>query len=572
MPEDMDSSPASTPSHSGRGATRVALGIFSSRILGLIREASLGFFFGAGPHADVFRTALRGPNVLQNLLGEQTLSVSFIPVYSRMLEEGREEEAGRFAGAVFGLLAALAAALALTGILLAKPIVALLAPGFLGDAAQVAAGTAGVDRYPLAVAAVRFIFPMTGLLVLSAWAMGVLNSHRRFFLPYFAPVVWNAAIIAALWLVGGEWAGLIRTGGEGVPRFALNQILLAACAGALVGGLLQFAVQIPLVVRVLKGFRPSLSTRVAGVRSALRAFTPLAAGRGVVQLSSYLDIVLASLLAAGAPAALGYAQTLYILPVSLFGMSVAAAELPELARRSGPGDGVEMLPRVDAGLRQTAFFTLPTFLGYLLFGFLLVTCLYRRGSFQEVDNWLVYLVLCGYTLGLPATNASRQLNNVFYSLGLTAIPAKIAVARVSVSVGLGVPLMLWLDRYAVAQVVGLDRVERQLYLGALGLAVGAGVASWFELWRLRRALRSEMPSLEIPWRRFGQLLFAAVVAAVPACILWWFFPPLLRLPRGLVWILEGVVVLTVYGTSYLAVTRKLEISELDRWLGRSSKK
>ena len=182
----------------------MALVIFSCRVFGLIREASLGFFFGAGPHADVFRTALRGPNVLQNLLGEQTLSVSFIPVYSRMLEEGREEEAGRFAGAVFGLLAALAAALALTGILLAKPIVALLAPGFLGDAAQVAAGTAAVDRYPLAVAAVRFIFPMTGLLVLSAWAMGVLNSHRRFFLPYFAPEVWNASIIAALRLVAAS--------------------------------------------------------------------------------------------------------------------------------------------------------------------------------------------------------------------------------------------------------------------------------------------------------------------------------------------------------------------------------
>jgi putative peptidoglycan lipid II flippase len=568
----MDSSSISNPRRSGGGATRVALGIFSSRVFGLIREASLGFFFGAGPHADVFRTALRGPNVLQNLLGEQTLSVSFIPVYARMLEENKEEEAGRFAGAMFGLLMALAAGLALTGILLAKPIVALLAPGFLGDAAQVAAGTADVDRYPLAVAAVRFIFPMTGLLVLSAWAMGVLNSHRRFFLPYFAPVVWNAAIIAALWLVGGQWSEQFRGGAAQISQSALDQILLAACAGALVGGLLQFLVQIPLVVKVLKGFRPSLSTRVPGVRAALRAFTPLAAGRGVVQLSSYLDIVLASLLAAGAPAALGYAQTLYILPVSLFGMSVAAAELPELSRRSGPDEGAEILPRVDAGLRQTAFLTLPTFLGYLLFGFLLVAFLYRRGSFQEVDSWLVYLVLCGYTLGLPATNSSRQLNNVFYSLGKTAIPAKIAVARVSLSVGLGIPLMLWLDRYTVAQVVGLGHAERQLYLGALGLALGAGVASWFELWRLRRALRREVPGFELPWRRFGGFLFAAVVAAVPAFILWWFFPPLLRLPRGLVWMLEAVVVLTVYGTGYLAVTGKLEISELDRWMGRSSRK
>jgi len=169
--------PGEAPKSSSDNASRVALGILSSRAFGFLRESVLAFFFGAGPHADVFRIALRGPNLLQNLLGEQTLSASFIPIYSRMLGAGRGDEAGRFAGAILGLLMAVASLVALLGVLFAEPIVAILAPGYLGDAARVAGGLAEVDRYSLAVTAVRIVFPMTAVLVLSAWSLGVLNSH-----------------------------------------------------------------------------------------------------------------------------------------------------------------------------------------------------------------------------------------------------------------------------------------------------------------------------------------------------------------------------------------------------------
>src|SRR5690606_27665056 len=129
-------------------------------------------FFGVGAHADVLQVAFRGPNLLQNLLGEGTISAAFIPIYSRMIEEGRAEDAGRFAGAVFGLLLAVASALSLIGILLAEPIVAIFTPGFLDDASKVAAGQLPIDRYALAAQAVRIMFPMTGILVLSAWCLG----------------------------------------------------------------------------------------------------------------------------------------------------------------------------------------------------------------------------------------------------------------------------------------------------------------------------------------------------------------------------------------------------------------
>lgn len=550
---------ASSASPSG-GATRVATGVACSRALGFLREMVLAYFFGAGPHADVFRTALRGPNLLQNLLGEQTLSASFIPVYSRLLAAGRREDAGRFAGAVFGLLLAVAAAISLIGVLLAEPIVGVLAPGYLADAGRVADGAAGVDRYPLAVRTVRIIFPMTGVLVLSAWALGVLNSHRRFLLPYLAPALWNASIIAALLWTGRSWGA-----GSGpqpaVAGGAADRLLIAACLGALAGGVLQFAVQLPAVMRLLRGFRFSLSTRVTGVREALGAFVPLLAGRGAVQLSSYLDILLASFLAAGALGALGWAQTLYLLPISLFGMSVAAAELPEIARRSGAGDHGEILVRLRQSQRQMTFFTLPTGIGYLAFGYLIVGGLFRRGQFGHEDNWLVYLVLCSYSLGLLASTSSRLLTNVFYALGRTAVPARIAVERVALSAALGIGLMLWLDRISVGELLALEDAAGKLYLGAVGLALGAALSSWYELWRLRDRLRSVLGSpLPSSTARLLRLAAIALLACVPALGVWLLLAALPRLPLA-------ALVVAVFAAAYLGMAAAAGLSELGRWAG-----
>src|SRR5690606_4035830 len=143
-----------------------------------------------------------------------------------------------------------------------------------------------------------------GLLVLSAWALGVLNSHRSFFLPYFAPVLWNAAIIAALMGIAGG--------------ASLDGLLMAVAWGALAGGLLPFLVQLPWVLRVNRelGFRGGF--RTPEFRRAVTNAGPAIVSRGVVQLGGYLDLFFATLLAIGAPGMLRYAQTLYLLPVALF--------------------------------------------------------------------------------------------------------------------------------------------------------------------------------------------------------------------------------------------------------------
>jgi putative peptidoglycan lipid II flippase len=499
----------------------VALGILCSRLFGLVREAVATATIGVSGLGDVFATAFRLPNLLQNLLGEQTLSASFIPVYSRMLGEGRDEEAGRFAGAVFGLLLSAAAALSLLGVVFAEPLVALFTPGYLKDAAGVALGVVAVDRYPLAVAAVRIVFPMAGVLVLSAWSLGILNSHRRFFLSYFAPVLWNVSIITALVLASGLW---LRRGPLAAEP---EEVVIWACGGALIGGVLQFLVQLPLVLRSLRGLRLSLSLRVTGVRSALRAFVPLLSARGAAQISAYLDQFLASLLVAGAVGALRWGSILYMLPIS-------------------------------TALRQIAFLVVPTSVGYMAFGFLIVGLVYRRGRFGVEDNWLTYLVLAGYALGLAATSWSRLLSNVFYSQGETKRPARIAVMRVALSAVLGIVLMAALDRFPVSMLSSSVSAER-LHLGAVGLACASGLTAWLELVLLRRALRNLLPAAALPVRATIRMFGLALLSTIPATYSWWLF-------RDLPVSLTAIGVIAAYAAFYLGLAQLFGLSELGPWL------
>lgn len=559
MPGEVEGQP--TASETGKSAAgTVAIGIFASRIVGFVREAVVAFFFGVGAHSDVFQAAFRAPNLLQNLLGEGTISAAFIPVYSRMLAEGREKDAGRFAGAIFSILFVLVSALVLLGILLARPLTLILVPGYSDDAASVAAGDLSIDRFEMIVEAVRIVFPMTGILVLSAWALGVLNSHRRFFLPYFAPVLWNLAIIGALF--GGAYYLVADplVGGDQLSIASLNRLLFFAFFGALIGGLLQLLVQLPQVIKLLKGFRLSLSTRVEGVRESIRAFGPVVAGRGVYQLSAYLDMFLASWLGLGALAALRFAQMLYVLPVSLFGLSVAASELPELSRLRQE-QLADFIGRIRRSMRQTLFMVVPTIIGYIAFGFVIVGGFFRRGAFDLSDTWLVYLVLAGYSLGLMATTISRLLQNAFYAIGDTKTPAKIAVLRVVISTIVAVPLMFWLNQFSVSGTLGFEPGDAVLRLGAVGLAVGASVGAWIELFSLVRSLRRRLTDFALPVAALGRMVGIALIAAVPAVGAWYVLSDLNQM-------LVAAVVIIVFGGTYLGVAWMFRMDEINAWTGR----
>jgi putative peptidoglycan lipid II flippase len=538
------------PPSASRGATWVAAGILCSRLLGFVRERVLGSFFGLGAFADVFTFALRGPNFLQNLLGEGTLSAAFIPVYTRFLKEDRAEEARRFAGAIFGLLCAVAAAIGLVGVVFARPLAKILVSGYLLDAAAVEAGKATIDRFELAVIAIRWMFPMTGFLVLAAWCLGVLNSHRRFFFGYVAPVLWNLAILAAVaFAVVADWS--------------LRGILFAACAGALLGGILQFGAQLPLVVRLLGGLRPSLDRRIAGVGEALRNFTPVVVGRGAVQITSYLDFWFASFLALGAQAALRAANQFYLLPLSLFGMSVAAAELPDLTRLAGSAPEV-WRERLDRALRKMSFFNVPATVAFLALGPVIIGGVMQTGAFGVVETRLASLVLAAAALGLLTSTSSRLLINTFYAQGDSRTPSRIALLRVATWLVAAVPLMLLLDRLSPLPAGSAQTTS--LRCGAVGLALAGAIGGWVEFGLLIRALRrGPVRGFSPPWGAWARMTVASALAAAAAGALAWAmrdFGPVVR----------AVAVLPLFGLVYLGMARGLGVSQLGEWFGRRRKR
>ena len=208
-----------------------------------------------------------------------------------------------------------------------------------------------------------------------------------------------------------------------------------------------------------------------------------------------------------------------------------------------------------------AFLNVPTFLGYLAFGFLLVGALNRTGRFGAAETWLVYLVLFGYSLGLLASTSSRLLQNTFYALGETRTPARIAAFRVGLSAAVGIPLMIALDRIPVAALAGDAAARSGLRLGAVGLALASGVGSWFELLRLRAALTRRIPELRLPLRETGRLLLLAAVAALPSVLLWSVLPPLHPL-------LLAPLVLLPYALVYFGLAHFLAPEELAFWVGR----
>ena len=260
---------------------------------------------------------------------------------------------------------------------------------------MIAPGFGGAKR-ELTVRLVRVLFPGAGLLVASAWCLGVLNSHGKFLLSYTAPVAWNAAMIATLVAFG--------------PRHELNTLAIYLAWGSVAGSFLQFAVQAPMALSLSRG--GGALSMTPPVRQTVRNFLPVLISRGAVQLTGYVDAMIASLLPTGAVTGLTNAQLLYTLPVSLFGVAISAAELPAMSgdasRDAGPeGRFVALERRINAGLARLAFFVVPSAVAFAALGDVLAGALLQRGRFRPEDSLYVWAILAGSSIGLLATTMAR---------------------------------------------------------------------------------------------------------------------------------------------------------------------
>jgi putative peptidoglycan lipid II flippase len=516
----------SQPSSSKRFAFLVAAGILLSRIAGLIRDRVFAHYFGNSDAADAFRAAFRIPNLLQNLFGEGVLSASFIPVYARLLASDDKEEARKTAGAIAALLMLTTSVIVLLGVLTSPLLIYVIAAGFKGETRE------------LTILLVRILFPGAGLLVASAWCLGVLNSHRKFFLSYTAPVLWNIAMIA----------GMIAFG-KGREQSSL--VVVTAWA-SVVGSALQVGVQLPTVLKVLGGLKLSLAHQTEHVRTVIRNFFPVFISRGVVQISAYVDAYLASWLPTGAVAALAYAQTLYTLPVSLFGMSVSAAELPVMSGALGAAEEVAgiLRARLNNGLRQITFLVVPSVAGFLVLGDVIVAGIYQSGKFVHNDVIYVWGILVGSTVGLLASTLGRLYSSAFYALRDTRTPLRFAIIRVLLTTLLG-----YLAALPLPHILGIDP-----RWGVAGLTISAGIASWVEFTMLQKGIRARVGHVGVPLGFLAQVWLAALLAAAAGRGLTYALGP-----RDHVFL--AVVVLGLYGIVFFGVSLALKLPEARAMIG-----
>lgn len=496
----------------------VGAGIFLSRIAGLIRQKFFAYYFGTSIAADAFNAAFRIPNMLQTLFGEGVLSASFIPEYSRLLAKGDDVRARRLAGAVAAALALVSSVVVLLGVLAAPYLVGIIAPGFTGE------------RRELTILFTRILFPGAGLLVFSAWCLGILNSHRKFFISYTAPVLWNLATIAALLIFG-------RTN----TQYRLAEIFAWS---SVVGSALQFGVQLPFVLPLLRGFPLNTHFRDESTRTVARNFVPAFVSRGVVQISAFIDAYIASWLPQGAVATIAYAQVLYTLPVSLFGMAVTAAELPEMSRAVGTDQEVAtyLRGRLGSGLERIAYFVIPSAIAFLILGDMVTAALYEWGRFTRTETIWVWQALAGSTIGLLASTWGRLYSSTFFALRDTKTPRNFALFRVALNIVLGFVFALGIPYWT-----GID--ERW---GVLGLTAASGIAGWVEYFLLRSRMEQTIGRVRIPASRSFALWGSALGAAAAG-----WGAKLLLDGAHTAWSAIGVLV--VFGIVYLASTVALGV-------------
>jgi putative peptidoglycan lipid II flippase len=510
-----------SPRRSGGAATIVAFGILLSRVFGLARQMLMAHFLGVSAAGDAFTAGFKIPQILNNLFGEGALSASFIPVYSRLLQEGREEDAGKLAGAVLGLLSLVVAVGVLVGVLVTPWLIPLIAPGF--DPA----------RRALTITLVRILFPGAGLFVVASWCLGVLNSHRKFLIAYAAPILWNVAMIGALLGFG--------------PKNAPPNMAVILAWASVVGALLQFLVQLPTAMALTRPLRVSLDTKSPDLQRVATNFAPALTSRGVVQISGYIDQWLASFLPAGMVATLSYAQTVYVLPVSLFGMAISAAELPEMSRAVGSQEEIaaQLRSRIGGGLRQIAYFVVPSAMAFLAFGDVIAALLFQNGGlFTATESRYAWGILAGSAVGLLASTLGRLYSTTYYAMHDTRTPLRFALVRVALTTILGA-----LFAFEGPKLLGVAP-----QWGAAGLTSSAGIAGWVEFTLLRGQMNRRIGVTGVPRSLVATLWGAALAAAAAG---WG-----MRLyGLGASSFATRALVLAVFGVVYLLATLALGVPE-----------
>ncbi len=501
----------------------MSLATFISRILGYIKDMILAGLFGASGWADSFFVAFRIPNLLRELFAEGSMSSAFIPVLTEYQTKHGKEEANRLVRAAFVFILLFVGLICLLGMLFAPAIVAVIAPGFLGDP----------EKFSTTVLLTRVMFPFLLFISLAALVMGALNTRRVFFIPALAPATLNVVII--LFVVAF------------VPFFP-NPIV-AVAAGVAAGGLVQFCFQLPSFYRqgYRLGFGPTDRVWEGSAGSALLhpglkrigyLIIPATAGLAVNQINIFVSTILASYLPEGSITYLYYSMRLIQFPIGIFGVAMGMAVLPALSEHAVRGELDKVKEDFSFALRLLFFITVPAMVGLIALRVPIVATLFQRGRFSYEATIGTSDALMFYSLGIWAIVGVRVITAAFYSLQDTRTPVKIAALSMVINILMSILLMgpLYHKGLAFANAIasgcnfillfallrrklggiGAGKILRS-FARTLAASVIMGIAGWGvvrgEVWTLSGHTLDKAASLG------GALLFCAAVYVVLSYLL-----------------------------------------------------
>ena len=506
-----------------RSAGLISVAVMASRVLGVAREMVLAAFFGAGLQMDAFNVAFRIPNLLRDLFAEGAMTSAFIPAFTRTLTTEGRDAAWRLGNLVINALLIITGSIVAIGIIFSVPITRAIAPSF--------AGTPG--KLELTTELTRIMLPFLATVAVAVAMMGMLNSLRRFFIPALSPAMFNVATIFCAFT-------LIPI----MPRLGLMPIVAIGIA-TVVGGLGQIVLQWPLLRREGFRYRAIIDFKDPKLLEVLRLMGPGTLGLAAVQINVFVNTYLATSQEEGAVSVLNYAFRIMYLPIGLFGVSIATAALPDIARRANEGDTAGMQRTISSALRMMLMLNVPATVGLIALAHPIVAVLLERGHFNAHNTLATTAALIFYAPGLLGYSAVKIASPSFYSLRDSRTPVIVSV--IAVLANLTINLML-------------VRV-----MGYRGLALGTALAAMFNagtlLWLLRRRLGG------LDDRRvliaFVKILAASIVmgaaARLTASWLAMWLPPTHVLSRAVelaAAIMVGLVVL-------VAAARLLRLAEFD---------
>ena len=515
---------------STRATGIVSIAIFSSRILGLIREIVIASLFGATKNMDAFLTAFRAPNMLRDLFAEGALSTAFVTTFSRRIATEGDESAWRLASKVATLTVVFMSALTVLGVFFAPTVITVLAPGFAPDKAE------------LTILLTRIMFPFILLVSLAALLMGMLNARNIFGMPAMASSFFNLGSIVGgvafcYWLdPQPEWRH---------PHFG-ERGLVGLALGTLLGGLLQLLVQLPSATRAGFRFRPDFSWRDQGVRTILGLMGPATIAASAVQINVAINSGFASSLGDGPMTWLNIAFRLMQLPLGIFGVAVATVTLPLVSRSAALGNTTEFRGALAHSMRLVMLLTIPSAIGLIVLAEPIISLIYQHGRFTAAATLQTAAALRFYALGLAGYAGVKVLAPAFYALDKRHLPMLVSLFSIAVNFGLN-----WLFTF-------------HLRLGHRGLALSTSfvaITNFVLLYVMMRRHTGRLETAAMLATLFKLALAGAVLALICFAAQQIFFPNVTHLSN---WkkMVDVTLTIVISGAAFFGTGYLLRIAEL----------